>query len=131
MRTKGDPKVPLPEITIPAVVVATDHNHRELTAEPSHCRCYMEAVSGYDSGVGEPEVEEIAVDQQAIAQRRHCVEELEERFLGSRRRHSKVGVGHDHEGVAEHGAKDGLPPSRVQPEPAGAVSALRFRTSNP
>ena len=131
MRTEGHPEIPLPEITIPPVVVAAHHDDRDLAAEAGDRRGDVKTASGYDSGIGEPEVEEIAVDQQAIAQGRHGVEELEENFLGSRRRHSKVGVGHDHEGVAEHGAKDGLPLTPVQPEPAGAVSAMRFRTSNP
>jgi hypothetical protein len=121
----------LPKVTIPPVVVAANHDDRYLPSKPGHRSRDVESVSGDDSGIGEPEVEEIAVDQQAIAQRRHCVEELEKCFLGSRRRHSKVGVGHDHEGVAEHGAKDGLSPSAVQPEPAGLVSAIRLRTSNP
>jgi hypothetical protein len=38
-----------------------------------------------------------------------------------------VGIGHDHEGTAEHGAKDGVPPCPVQP----AVAVARVSSSVP
>jgi acyl-CoA thioester hydrolase len=76
----------------------------------------MEAASGDYPGVGEPEVEQVAIDQKAVAQRGHRIEELEQCLLDPRRRHSEVGIGHDHKGAAEHGAKDGLLLGLVQPE---------------
>jgi hypothetical protein len=74
----------------------------------------VKAAAGNDSGIGEPEIEEIAIDQQAISEIGHRLQEFEQCLLGTWRRHSEVGVGHDHEGMAEHGAKDGVAPTGVQ-----------------
>jgi acyl-CoA thioester hydrolase len=90
----------------------------------------MEPAAGNDPRVGKPEVEEIAIDEQAIAEIGNRIEELEQCLLGSRRRDAEMGIGHDDEGAAEHGAKDGAPLRRVQPELSPDVSSPRFRTSN-
>ena len=97
-------------------MVPTYHYDRQSAAQPRQRGGNMEPTAGDDPGVGEPEVEEIAVDEQAIAQFGDRIEELEQCFLGSRRRNAQMGVGHDHEGAAKHGAKDGVPPRPVQPE---------------
>lgn len=120
-RAEGQAQISLPEITIPPVVVASYHYNRESSSQHRECGCDVKAASGNHPGIGEPEIEEIAVDEQAVAQRRHGIEEVEQCPLDSRRRHSEVGIGHDYKGAAEHGAKDGLLPRRVQPEPSGSA----------
>jgi hypothetical protein len=69
----------------------------------------MKPAAWYDAGIGEPEVEQISIDEQAIAELRHGIEKLEKCLFNRGRRHSKVGIGNDNEGVPEHGAKDGPP----------------------
>jgi acyl-CoA thioester hydrolase len=130
MRTEGKTEVPLPEVAIPPIMVSSDHHDRHSAPESRECGGHVEATPGYDPGVGEPEVEQIAIDEQAVAQRRHRVQELEKCFLDPGRRHSEVGIGHDHKGAAEHGAKDGLAFSPVQPRTLLAVSGAPSRTSN-
>src|SRR3954471_18679496 len=84
MRVEAEPEIPFPEVAIPAVVVSTDHHDGHSTPKPGECRGHVKAASGDDPGVGKPEIEEIAVDQQTIAQPRHRVEELEQCLLGTR-----------------------------------------------
>ncbi len=91
----------------------------------------MEPPPGNHPGIGKPEVEQVAVDEQAIAQRRDCIEKLEQRLLRPGGRHAKVGIGHDDEGAAKHGAKDGVPLQMVQPDLSAGVSQPTGRTSNP
>jgi hypothetical protein len=102
-------------VSIPPVVVSPDHYDRHPSPEPAQRRRHVKPPARDHSGVGEPEIEQVAVDEQAIAQLRHGVEKVEEGFFDRGRRHSKVGVGDDNEGVAEHGAKDGPTLSSWQP----------------
>lgn len=106
-RVKAQVQVSFPEVAVPPVMVPTDHYDRHPAPEPGQRGGYVEAAPGNDPGVREPEVEEITVDEQAVAQSRHGVEELQQCLLDVRRRHSEVGIGNDDESVAQHGAKDG------------------------
>ncbi len=81
-------QVSLPEPVIPSVMVSPHHYYWQSAPEPGERRSDVEPPPGNDPGVGKPEVEEVAVDQQAVAQRGHGLEKLEQRLLGSRRRHS-------------------------------------------
>ena len=63
-------QVSLPELVIPPVMVSPHHYYWQSPAEPGERRGDVKPAPGNDPGVGEPEVEEIAVDQQAVAQRR-------------------------------------------------------------
>ena len=118
---EGQPQIPFPEVAIPPIMVSADHHDGQPPPEPGQRRRDMEATPRDHSRVGEPEVKQIAVDEQAIAQRRHGIEELEKCLLYSGRCHSEVGIGHDHEGAAEHGAKDGVPFPLVQLERTSRV----------
>jgi hypothetical protein len=114
-RLEAQPKVLLPEVGIPPVMVPPDHYDRHPSPEPAQRRRNMKPAPGDHPGVGEPEIEQVAVDEKAIAQLGHSVEKVEEGFFDRGRRHSKVGIGDDNEGVAEHGAKDGPTLSSWQP----------------
>jgi hypothetical protein len=70
---KGDVQILAPEVLTPPIVVPPDHDDR----------------------IGEPEIEEIAVDQKAISEGGHCLQELEEGLLD-------VGPGGPEMGVGEH-----------------------------
>jgi hypothetical protein len=117
MRTEREAQVSFPEVSIPSIMVPTHHYYREAAAKPGEGCRDMETASGNDSGIGEPEVEQIAVDEQAIAQSRHCVEKLEQCLLSLRWSGAEVSIRNDHERAAEHGAKDGVP-SAVCPTPS-------------
>src|SRR6185436_9830235 len=77
-RLEAKPQVVLPKVAIPPVVVSPDHDNGNSSAKPGQGRCYVKPPARDDAGVGEPEVEEVAVDEQAIAELRHHVEKLEE-----------------------------------------------------
>jgi len=106
-RLEVQPQVLLPEVGIPPVMVSPDHYDRHPAPEPAQRGCNVKPAPRDHPGVGEPEIEQVAVDEKAIAQLRHGVKKVEEGLFDRGRRHSKVGVGDDNEGVAEHGAKDG------------------------
>ena len=97
---KVDPHVAAPEILAPTVVIAAGHDDRHAFAYLGQGRRNGEAFSGDHPPVGEPEVEQVAVDQQRIAQRRCLVEELQERLFHGWRCDTQMGVGHDEKLVA-------------------------------
>ena len=51
----------------------------------------------------------------------HGLEKRQQRLLDRRRRHAEMGVGHDDEGMAQHGAKDGPLRTARQPSPASGA----------
>jgi hypothetical protein len=114
-RLEAQTEVLFPEVPVPPVMISPDHHDRYSAAEPSQGGGNVEATSRNHPGVGKPEIEEVAIDEQAVAQLRHRGEKLEESLFYHRRRHSKVGIGDDDEGVAQHGAKDGSALSSWQP----------------
>ena len=127
VRARSGSRLRRPEIPAPAVVVPADHDDGHPCRQPGERRRDAEPASRNDPRVGEPEVEEIAVDQETVAQGGDGVEKGEERFLDGRGRHSEMGVGDDDQCMAEHGAKDGpLLPGRNRCD-----SGPRPRTSQP
>ena len=104
-----EPEIPSPEIRVPTIMIAADHHDWEPAPQASQGRCYMEAPAGDHTGIGKPEIEEIAIDEKTIAQARDGIEEIEQRLLDSRRCGPEVGIGDDHKRIPQHGAKDGLP----------------------
>jgi hypothetical protein len=99
----------LPELAVPPVMVSTHHYYWHSAPKLSERRGNVEATPRDYPGVGEPEVEQIAVDEQAVAQPGAGAEKIEQRLLDGRGRHSKMGIGNDDECVAQHGAKVGGP----------------------
>lgn len=98
-------QVPFPELAVPPVVISSHHYYWHVVAQAGQRGGNMESVAGYDAGVGKPEVEEIAIYEQAIAHRGACPQKLQQHLLCGRRRHSQVGIGHDDEAVAQHAAR--------------------------
>jgi hypothetical protein len=98
-------QVPFPELAIPPVVISSHHYYWHVAAQAGQCGGNMESVPRYDAGVGEPEVEEIAIYQQAIAHRGAGPQKLQQHLLCGRRRHSQVGIGYDDEALAQHAAR--------------------------
>ena len=136
MRVKLEPQVSLPEVIVPSIVVSSNHYDRHSAAQPGQRGGDVKTTSRDYAGIGEPEIEQIAVDQQAIAQDGNGLEEFEQRLLDARRRHAKVGIGNDNEGVAQHGAKDGPPLRPPQPErheasmaPGSPISETQVRVN--
>jgi hypothetical protein len=98
-------QVPFPELAVPPVVISSYHYYWHVVAQAGQRGGNMESLAGYDAGVGKPEVEEIAIYEQAIAHRGACPQKLQQHLLCGRRRHSQVGIGHDDEAVAQHAAR--------------------------
>ncbi len=115
MRTEREAQISFPEVAIPSIMVPPHHYYRKAAAKPGEGSGDMETASGNDAGIGKPEVEQIAVDEQAIAQCRHRVEKFEQCLLSLRWSGAEVSIRYDHEGTAQHGAKDGAPVPGVQP----------------
>ena len=109
-RIEPHAEVVLPEVAAPAVVVPPDHEDRHPASEPGEGRRHVEPAPGDDPAVGEPEVEQVAVDEEAVPQLGDSVEKREERLLDRGWRHAQVGVGDDDQSVAQHGAKDNVTP---------------------
>jgi len=128
---KPHPDVAFPEVAAPAVVVAANHHDRHAVPQPRQRRRDMKAPARNHPGVGEPEVEQVAVDEQAVTEPRHRLQELQERLLDGGRRHAEMGVGHDDERMAQHGAKDGPLPPAWQPARRDCHSADPPSVTNP
>ena len=64
-------------------------------------------MPGDEALVGEPEIIDVAGQEQGIAKLRGGVEEGEEGFLVHRRFRAEMGIGNDDETLAIHGAKGG------------------------
>ena len=131
VRLEPGPDLALPEVAAPPVVVSADHDDRYPPPESGQRGGHVKAASGNHPAVGKPEVEQIAVDEEAVPQRRHRFEELQQRLLDRRRRHAEMGVGHDDERMAQHGAKDGSLPPAWQPPGRACHSADPPSVTNP
>lgn len=103
---KADTRFGPPERVTPAVVVTTDHEHRHSTRELDDPRGDLDAVSGDQAFVGEPEVVDIARQEQRVAKLRRGVEKGEESFLVSAIC-AEVCVGNHDKLIGSHGAKGG------------------------
>ena len=120
----------LPEVGIPSIVVAANHHDGDLPAQMGECSGDLESPTRDHSRVGKPEVEQVAVDEKAIAEVRHCLEELQEGRFDSWRGHPQVGIRDYNKAVAEHGAKDGAALRTWQPR-ARAASLSRVASGHP
>ena len=65
-RVEAHADVALPEVSTPAVVVTPHHEDRHPPGEPGERRRDVEASAGHDPAVGVPEVEQVAVDEEAV-----------------------------------------------------------------
>ena len=98
-------------------MIAADHHDRKPAAQLRQGGGDVEATAGNHPTVGEPEVEEIAVEEEAVAQVRHRLQKCQERLLDPGRRHAEMGIRHDDQRMAQHGAKDEPlgPPGQPRP----------------
>ena len=71
-----------PEGAAPTVVVPADQRDRYTCRESPQRRGDPKSFARNDAAVGEPELEQIAIDQERVAEVGHRVEELEERGFG-------------------------------------------------
>ena len=67
VRGVADAQLAIPELEAPAIVIAADHQNRNSTAEAGECGRGPKRVARHDAAVGEPELEEVAVQQQRVA----------------------------------------------------------------
>ena len=123
-----DAEVVLPELEAPPVVVPADHEDRDPAVQRRERGGDPERVARQRRRVGEPELEQVAVDQQRVAQRGDGVQELEQRGFHRGRGVAEVGVGDDDEGVSQHGRKHAEVEMSGQPED-GPVSETLLRVN--
>lgn len=102
---KADTTFRLPERIAPSVVVATGHHDRQPAAESSQLPCDPESTSGDGPAIGEPEIEQVAVDEQTVTQIRDHIKKRGQRFFDGRGDRPQVGVAENDQLVAEHGSK--------------------------
>ena len=62
----------------------------------------MEPDPGNQPAVGEPEIEDVAVEEEAVAERGRALEKGEEGLLDLGRSGAHMGVGKDEEALTEH-----------------------------
>ena len=121
MSVELDTQVLFPEIPAPAVMVSAYHDNRQSAAKPSQ-RCRdVKATPRNHPAVGEPEVEQVPIDEQAVTQGGHHLQKFEETLFYLRWCYAEVGVGNDDKTLTQHGAKDGGLPA-TGPEPAEAAA---------
>ena len=120
----ADPDLAVPESEPPAVVIPAYHEHRQAASESGQRGGDPERMTRQDAAVGEPELEEIAVDQQRIAQRGDDVEKFEQRGFDRGGGVSEVGVGDDDEGLSRHGPKHAEVEMSEQPAAATSCEVL-------
>ena len=71
----------------------------------SECGSHLEPVPRHHMTIAEPEVEEVAVDEQRIAQVGHALQEAQEGVRHLLRGCTEVGIGDSDDGSSQHAAK--------------------------
>jgi acyl-CoA thioester hydrolase len=104
-RLEAKPYIVLPKLAAPSIVISSDHDDRHRPAQMGQGSSDVEPAAWDDPRIGEPEIEEVAVDQKTIAELRYGLEKFEEGRLDCWQGHSEVGIRNNDEGLAEHGAK--------------------------
>jgi len=112
-------------------MVSPDHYDRHSSAEPGQGRRDVKPAPPDHPGVGEPEIEQVAVDEKAVPQVGDRFQERQERLLDGGRRHAEMGIGDDDQRMAQHGAKDEPLRPAWQPAPRACDSAKPPSVTNP
>ena len=108
-RVTRKPNVALtvPERIAPSIVIPADHDDRNLVAQRGERAGNDKSATRNCTAVGKPEVEEVADDQQTVAEGGGRLEELEQRTLTASGRRPEMGVADDNQPVAKHGCSIG------------------------
>jgi acyl-CoA thioester hydrolase len=122
--------VVLPKLTAPSIVISSDHDDRHDPAQMGQGSSDVEPAAWNDARIGKPEIEEVAVDQETIAELRYGLQKCQEGRLDCGRGHAEVGVRYNNEGLAEHGAKM-KGPSRHGNHGTAKVSVPRVISRHP
>jgi hypothetical protein len=94
---KGDVQVLAPEVLTPPIVVPPDHDDRHPGPHTAQCGGDVKPAPRDDPPIGEPEIEQIAVDQKAITKGGHRLQELEEGLLDIEPGGPEMGIGEHYE----------------------------------
>ena len=105
VRFKGDAGVVAPEGVTPAVVVAANHGHWDAPCERGQRGSDPEVAPGDEAAVAEPEIEDVACQEQGVTLARYGVQEPKHGGFVVGRRGTEVGIGEDHQAGGMHGAK--------------------------
>lgn len=68
MRSVENAGFTVPELESPSIVIAANHQDRHLSRKRGERRGRPEGMPGDDGAIGEPEFEQVAVDEQRVAQ---------------------------------------------------------------
>jgi acyl-CoA thioester hydrolase len=120
-----------PEVAAPAIVIPAGHDDGDPLAERREPCGDMKPAAGNYPLVFEPEIEQIPVDQQGIAQGGDGLQEGEQGRLDLRRSRPQVGIGQNHELMAKHRGKIAHPRSAASALSPNLIPGLPFGTMCP
>ena len=106
--TEPEAEIMLPEVAAPTIMISPYHHDRHLAPQAPESRCHCKPTPGDYPAVGEPEIEQVTIDQETVTQRWDRLEKLEQRCLDIGRCSPQVSVRDNDESSTQHGAKDGL-----------------------
>lgn len=120
-----DLEVASPELVAPAIVVPAGHDDGHPLAQLAQGGGHGKSRPGYHPLPGEPEIEQVARDEEGVAQGRRSLEKLEKGGLVGRGPGAEVGIADGDESLADHGPKIGA--SRPRWQARNCVSPLTVK----
>lgn len=124
-----DAHVAFPERAAPPIVIAARHHDRNPPSQLSQGPGNAHSRSGYHAPPGEPEVEEVTIDEEAVAEGRDLVQKIEQGGFHRSRNGAEMRVGKDDQLMPEHDTKIGRQALSRQSTPAGPVTSTTVRVN--
>lgn len=129
IRVKLNTHVPFPERAAPAIVVAARQQDRDPSSQPGKGPGHTHSRSRHDAPPGEPEVEEISIDEETIAEGGGLIQEVEEGGFHRIRNGAEMRVGKDDQLMPEHDTKIGRQALSRHATPSGPVTGTTVRVN--
>ena len=124
-----DPQVSFPESAAPSIVIASRHHDRDPPPQLGQGPRDPHSRARHDASPGEPEVEEVPIDEETVAQGRNLFEEVEEGGFHRGRNGAEMRVGKDDQLMPEHDTKIGRQALSRQSTPPGPVTSTVVRVN--
>ncbi len=129
IRAELDSHVALPERAAPAIMIAPGEHDRDPPLQLGQGPGDAHSRSRHGAPPREPEVEEVPVDQETVAEGRDLVQEVEEGGFHRSRNGAEMRVGKDDQLMPEHDTKIGRQVLSRQSSPSGPVSRIAVRVN--
>ncbi len=128
VRVKRDAHVAFPEGAAPPIVVTSGQHDGDPAPQLGQGPGHAHSGAGDGAPPGEPEVEEIPVDEEAIAEGGGLIQKVEEGGFHRIRNGAEMGVGKDDQLMSEHDTKIGRQAVSRQSSP-GPVTRTTVRVN--